>query len=63
MNRDAGQISQEVVQHLVGLLMADVEITIEIQASVPDGFPDNVVRTVGENCRTLKFAQQEFTSE
>jgi hypothetical protein len=63
MNRDAGQISQEVVQHLVGLLMADVEITIEIQATVPDGFPDNVVRTVGENCRTLKFTQQDFAAE
>ncbi len=63
MNRDAGQISQEVVQHLVGLLMADVEITIEIQATAPDGFPDNVVRTVGENCRTLKFTQQDFAQE
>ncbi|MDZ4819881.1 MAG: AAA+ family ATPase, partial [Planctomycetota bacterium] len=63
MNRDAGQISQEVVQHLVGLLMADVDITIEIQATVPDGFPDSVVRTVGENCRTLKFTQQDFAAE
>jgi hypothetical protein len=63
MNRDAGQISQEVVQHLVGLLMADVEITIEIQATVPDGFPDNVVRIVGENCRTLRFTQQDFAAE
>ena len=61
MNRDSGQISQEVVQHLVALLMANVEVTIEIQATVPDGFPPNVVRTISENCRTLKFTQQEFT--
>jgi predicted AAA+ superfamily ATPase len=63
MNRDAGQISQEVVQHLVAMLMADVEVTLEIQARAPDGFPPNVVRTVSENCRTLKFTQSEFTSE
>lgn len=61
MNRDSGQVSQEVVQHLVALLMANVEVTIEIQATVPDGFPPNVVRTISENCRTLKFTQQEFT--
>jgi len=61
MNRDAGQISQEVVQHLVALLSANVEITLEIQATVPDGFPPNVVRTISENCRTLKFSQSEFT--
>jgi len=43
--------------------MANVEVTIEIQATVPDGFPPNVVRTISENCRTLKFTQQEFTAE
>lgn len=63
MNRDAGQISQEVVQHLVAILMADVEVTLEIQVTAPDGFPQTVVRTVGENCRTLKFTQQEFTGD
>lgn len=63
MNRDVGQISQEVVQHLVAILMANVDITIEIQATAPDGFQPNVVRTIGENCRTLKFTQSEFTAE
>jgi predicted AAA+ superfamily ATPase len=61
MNRDVGQVSQEVVQHLVALLSANVEITLEIQATAPEGFPPNVVRTVSENSRTLKFIQQEFT--
>lgn len=63
MNRDAGQISQEVVQHLVAILMANVDVTLEIQATAPDGFPPNVIRTVSENCKTLKFTQQEFTGE
>ena len=32
-----------------------VTVTLEIEASVPGGVPDNVVRTVTENGRTLKF--------
>lgn len=60
MNRDANQISQEVIQHLVSILMADVEVTLEIQATAPEGFPPHIVRTVSENCRTLKFTQHDF---
>jgi hypothetical protein len=63
MDRDVGQISREVVQHLVGQLMSDVEVTIEIQATVPDGFPEKTVRTISENCRTLKFTQHDFAPE
>ncbi|MGH9656045.1 MAG: hypothetical protein ACRD6B_21590, partial [Bryobacteraceae bacterium] len=48
-------IASAVVQHLTGLLDASVSVTIEIDAEVPSGAPDNVVRTVTENCRTLKF--------
>ncbi len=58
--RDAGQIAQEVVQHLTGLVGAKVEISLEIQAHIPDGAPDQVVRTVTENCRTLKFTTHGF---
>ena len=36
------------------------QITLEIQAEIPDGAPDNVVRTVTENCRTLKFTSYGF---
>ncbi len=39
---------------------ANVEITLEIKADVPEGVPDNVVRTVTENCRTLKFKNHGF---
>ncbi len=51
------------MQHLNGLLGAEVEVTIEIHARVPEGIPDAVVRTVSENARTLKFAQFEFDEE
>jgi hypothetical protein len=42
---------------------AKVEVVMEIQAEIPDGAPDNVVRTVTENCRTLKFKNQGFEPE
>lgn len=44
-----------VLAHLVGLVGAEARITFEIDASLRDGAPENVVRTVSENCRKLKF--------
>jgi hypothetical protein len=55
VGRDAGRIADEVVTHLVGLVGSKVSVTLEIQAEIPAGAPDNVVRTVTENSRTLKF--------
>ena len=60
MSRDAGQIADEVVKHLVGLVDAAVAVRIEIEATNDEGFPDDVVRTVTENAKTLKFDQQGF---
>jgi hypothetical protein len=60
MGRDAGQIAEAVVQHLASVLGADVEIRLEIDATIPDGASDDVVRTVTENARTLKFDQHGF---
>lgn len=55
VGRDSSRIAQEVIQHLVGLSDANIEVTLEIQANIPDGAPEKVVRDVTENCRTLKF--------
>ncbi len=60
IGRDAGQIAQEIVQHLSGLVGSRVKVTLEIEAEVPDGVPDGVVRTVSENCRTLRFQSHGF---
>jgi predicted AAA+ superfamily ATPase len=60
VGRDAGRIADEVVTHLVGLVGSSVRVTLEIEAEVPGGTPDNVVRTVTENCRTLKFKTHGF---
>src|SRR6266851_1237115 len=56
VGRDAGKIADEVLTHLVGLLGSSVRVTLEIEAEIPAGVPDNVVRTVTENSRSLKFA-------
>ena len=61
--RDAQQVIEEVVQHLTGLPGANIEVTIEIQANVSDGVPEDVVRTVTENCRTLQFTTQAFEED
>ena len=46
--RDAGQIATEVVQHLVGIVGADISVTLEIQARIPSGANESIVRTVTE---------------
>ncbi len=63
VGRDAGRVAEEVIAHLVGLTGAKVTVTLEIEAEIPAGAPENVVRTVTENCRTLKFGSQGFEQE
>ena len=59
ISRDVGSIANGIIQHLAKLPDTEVDVTVEIQARVPD----NVVRTVSENCRTLKFTSQGFARE
>jgi hypothetical protein len=56
-------ISREVVNHLQGIYGADVTVSLEIQASVPNGIPDDRKRVVVENSRQLKFDQSDFVEE
>ena len=50
------------MQHLALLPDSKVDVVMEIQAEIPDGTPDQVVRTVTENCRTLKRARASRTT-
>ena len=63
VGRDAGRIADEVVAHLAGLVGSNVKVTLEIDAEIPAGVSDQVVRTVTENCRTLKFESHGFEKE
>jgi Protein of unknown function (DUF499) len=63
MVRDANDIVDAVVQHLTGQPGSHVQVTVEIQADLVDGVSDDVVRTVTENARTLKFKTYGFEEE
>ncbi len=63
VGRDASRIAEEVIAHIAGLTGAQVTVTLEIEATVPDGAPENVVRIVTENSRTLKFTSHGFETE
>jgi predicted AAA+ superfamily ATPase len=63
LGRDAGRIAEEIVAHLAGLPGANVTVTLEVEADLPDGAPEQVVRTVTENSRTLGFTSQGFERE
>jgi hypothetical protein len=52
-----------VIQHLTKLSNTTVKITLEIHADLPNGATDDVVRTVLENCNTLKFITKSFEQE
>jgi len=59
----AGDIGEEVISHLAGLVGAKVRVTLDIEVEVPNGVPENVVRIVTENARTMRFSSQGFEEE
>ncbi len=63
VGRDASRVAEEVIAHLTGIVGASVAVTLEIEAQIPSGASDHIVRTVTENCRTLKFTNQGFEQE
>ena len=63
VGRDASRIADEVLAHLTGQVGAEVSVTLEIDVYLPDGASQQIVRTVTENSRTLKFASHGFEDE
>jgi len=63
VGRDASRIADEVIAHLAGQVGAEVTVTLEIEATLVDGASDQIVRTVTENSRTLKFTSHGFEAE
>ena len=60
---DASRVADEVIAHLTALPKAVVKATLEIEAVIPDGAADGVVRTVTENSQTLKLLSHGFETE
>jgi hypothetical protein len=63
VGRDAGRIAEEVIANLAGQVNADVTVTIEIEALLPNGASDQIIRTVTENCSSLRFTSHGFEAE
>ncbi len=56
-----GDVVKEVLDHLLAQVGSEVEVRVEISARKRDGYPDQVVRTVTENARTLRFDDGGFS--
>ena len=48
------------INHLSTVDNCDVELSLEVSADAKDGFPQETVRTVSENCRTLRVENFGF---
>lgn len=61
LNRDVQRLVEEVISHITSLKDAKVEISLEVEATAKDGVPPQIVRTISENCRTLKVENFGFS--
>lgn len=52
--KNIGNLMDEVINHLMQVEGANVEIKLLVEATMPDGAPVTTVRTVTENCKTLR---------
>ncbi|MCS6948493.1 MAG: hypothetical protein NZM12_12845, partial [Steroidobacteraceae bacterium] len=60
VGRDAARVAEEVIAHLAGQPGAEIVVTLEIDARLPQGANEHTVRTVIENGTTLKFISHGF---
>jgi len=60
VGRDAGKIADEVLSHLSVLPGARLTVSVEIEAEIPEGAPEDVQRIVSENAGVLKFDSHGF---
>ena len=58
--RDVQKLMEEVINHISGLDGSQVRISLEVHADIPEGAPIPVVRTVTENCATLRVRDFGF---
>ena len=54
INRDVQRLVEEVISHLTGIDGCTVDVSLEVNVQAPNGLPVPIVRTIMENCRTLK---------
>jgi hypothetical protein len=60
INRDVQNYVEEIIQHLTSAPGAKVKVSLEVEVEADDGFSQQTVRTISENCRTLKVRDSGF---
>jgi len=60
INRDVQKYVEEIIQHLASVDGAKVSVSLEVEAESPEGFNQQIVRTISENCRTLRVRESGF---
>jgi hypothetical protein len=60
VNRDVSCLVDEIINHMTSINGSDVETSLDVNATVKKGIPQNTVRTISENCRTLKVKDFGF---
>ncbi len=58
--KNVGNLMDEVINHLMNIDGASVEIKLLVDATMPNGTPVPIVRTVTENCRTMHVEDSGF---
>ena len=58
--RDLQKYLDEVITHLSTVDNCEVDLSLEVSAHAVNGFPQGTVRTVSENCRTLRVSDFGF---
>ena len=54
INRDVQRLVEEVITHLLNADGCKVTVNLDVTADAPNGLSTPIVRTVMENCKTLK---------
>ena len=60
INRDVQKIVEEIIQHLTSVSSAKVKVSLEVEAETDTAFTQQTVRTVIENCKTLRVRDSGF---
>jgi hypothetical protein len=55
-----GDIDAQIIQKLTDIKGSKVKITLAIEAESPENFDENTVRSILEDCQTLKFFKKEW---
>jgi len=58
--KNVSNLMDEIINHLTGIHGASVDIKLIVDAVIPSGTPQATVRTVTENCKTLKVEDFGF---